>query len=130
LAPRARDAQIIDDFGNRMEMVMAGRIGNTMTINGRLAALLNVRAGERVRLRLFNAANARIFALVFRNHRPLIIAMDGQPVEPHEPLGGRVLLGPAMRVDLMIDMSGEPGSHHAVHDSFYPILSDAHVYPK
>jgi FtsP/CotA-like multicopper oxidase with cupredoxin domain len=114
------DAQIIDDFGSRMEMAMAGRIGNTVTVNGALPKPLNVRAGERVRLRLFNAANARIFGLVFRNHRPLIIAMDGQPVEPHEPLGGRVLLGPAMRLDLMIDMTAEPGSRHAVRDSFYP----------
>lgn len=114
------DGQIIDDFGNRMEMAMAGRIGNTVTVNGVPPAPLEVRAGERVRLRLFNAANARIFALVFRKHRPLIIAMDGQPVEPHAPPNGRVLLGPAMRLDLVIDMTGEPGSRHAVRDSFYP----------
>src|SRR3546814_487922 len=101
------DAQIVDDFGNRMEMSMAGRIGNTVTINGQLPTPLQVRSGERVRLRLFNAANARIFALVFRDHRPFIIAMDGQPVEPHEPPNGRVLLGPAMRLDLMLDMVGD-----------------------
>jgi len=115
-----RNAQIVNDFGGRMEMAMAGRIGNTVTINGTLPAPLQVRAGERVRLRLFNAANARIFALAFRNHRPLIIAMDGQPVEPHPPPGGRVLLGPAMRLDLLLDMIAEPGSRHAVRDSFYP----------
>ncbi|MEQ8229303.1 MAG: multicopper oxidase family protein [Rhodospirillales bacterium] len=114
-----KDAQIVDDFGNRMEMSMAGRIGNTVTINGRLPTPLNVRTGERVRLRLFNAANARIFALVFRNHRPFIIAMDGQPVEPHVPPNGRVLLGPAMRLDLMLDMVGEPGARYAIRDSFY-----------
>src|SRR3546814_4541995 len=90
-----------------MEMSMAGRIGNTVTINGQLPTPLQVRSGERVRLRLFNAANARIFALVFRDHRPFIIAMDGQPVEPHEPPNGRVLLGPAMRLDLMLDMRSE-----------------------
>src|SRR3546814_8593238 len=53
------DAQIVDDFGNRMEMSMAGRIGNTVTINGQLPTPLQARSGERVRLRLFNAANAR-----------------------------------------------------------------------
>jgi FtsP/CotA-like multicopper oxidase with cupredoxin domain len=114
-----RDAQIVDDFGERMEMAMAGRIGNAVTVNGGPSAPFRVRAGERVRLRLFNAANARIFALVFRNHRPLIIAMDGQPAEPHAPTNSRVLLGPAMRLDLLIDMTGEPGSRHAVRDSFY-----------
>lgn len=116
-----RDAQIIDDFGSAMEMAMAGRIGNTVTINGRVPDRLQVRAGERLRLRLFNAANARIFALVFRDHRPVIIAMDGQPIEPHEPPNGRVLIGPAMRVDLMIDMVGEPGARYPVRDSFYPL---------
>ena len=30
----ARDASIVDDFGSRMEATMAGRIGNTVTING------------------------------------------------------------------------------------------------
>ena len=113
------DAQIVDDFGNRMEIGMAGRIGNTVSINGRSPTNLKVRSGERIRLRLFNAANARIFALVFRDHRPFIIAMDGQPVEPHEPPNGRVLLGPAMRLDLMLDMVGDPGTRHAIRDSFY-----------
>jgi len=115
----SRDAQIVDDFGNHMDVGMAGRIGNTVTINGRLPEPLHVRAGERVRLRLLNAANGRVFGLVFRNHRPLIIAIDGQPVEPHEPPNGRVVLAPAMRVDLMLDMVGEPGTRHVVRDSFY-----------
>lgn len=114
------DAQIRDDFANPMDMSMAGRIGTTVSINGQAPAPLKVRAGERVRLRLFNAANARIFALVFRNHRPIVTAIDGQPVEPHEPSNGRVLVGPAMRMDLVIDMEGEPGSSYLVRDSFYP----------
>src|SRR3546814_5141124 len=49
------DAQIVDDFGNRMEMSMAGRIGKPVTINRQLPTPLQVRSGERVRLRLFNA---------------------------------------------------------------------------
>src|SRR3546814_14023477 len=107
------DAQIVDDFGNRMEMSMAGRIGNTVTINGQLPTPLQVRYGERVRLRLFNAANARIFALVFRDHSPFIIAMDGKPVAPHEPPHGLVLLGPALRLDLMPHTVGDSAGPHA-----------------
>ena len=75
--------------------------------------------GERVRLRLINAANARIFGLELQGHRPIVIALDGQPVEPHEPAGGRVVLGPAMRADLVIDMIGEPGERFTVADTFY-----------
>jgi FtsP/CotA-like multicopper oxidase with cupredoxin domain len=78
-----------------------------------------VRAGERLRLRLINAANARIFALEFQDHRPMVIALDGQPVAPHEPAGGRVILGPAMRADLVFDMTGRPGERFTVIDPFY-----------
>ena len=56
-----------------------------------------------------NAAIARIMALRFEGHRPVIVALDGQPCDPHEPADGRVLLGPAMRADVMLDMQGEPG---------------------
>ena len=77
-----------NDFGNLMEATMAGRIGNTVTINGRVPSELRVRVGERIRLRLINAASARIFSIRFTDHRPRVIALDGQPVEPHEPEGG------------------------------------------
>lgn len=115
----ARDASVVDDFGNRMESTMAGRIGNTVTINGRVPDTIRVRSGERLRLRLINAAPARIFGLEFPDHRPLIVAFDGQPIEPHGPSGGRIFLGPAMRADLVLDMTGEPGATTAVIDSFY-----------
>jgi FtsP/CotA-like multicopper oxidase with cupredoxin domain len=115
----ARDASIVNDFGNRMEVMMAGRIGNTVTINGRVPETIPVRAGERWRLRLINASPARIFGLEFKEHRPLIVALDGQPIEPHEPLERRVVLGPAMRADLVLDMRAEPNATAAVSDTFY-----------
>ncbi len=116
-------AAISDDFGNHMDVGMAGQIGNTVTVNGRVPATFDVRAGERIRLRLINAANARIFGLAFESHRPRVIALDGQPVEPHDPEGGRIILGPAMRADLVIDMSGRPGERFALTDSFYPTFA-------
>ena len=115
-----RNAQIHPDFGNMMDATHAGRIGNTVTINGVVPESDTVRAGERIRLRLVNVANARIFALEFAGHDPRIVAIDGQPVEPHAPEGDRVVVAPAMRVDLVIDMAGKPGERYAVHDRYYP----------
>lgn len=112
-------AEISNDFGNGHDMSHGGRVGNTVTINGAVPDAFAVRSGERIRLRLINAANARIFALEFQGHRPSIIALDGQPVTPHEPESGLVVLGPAMRVDLVLDMSGEPGSRTSITDRFY-----------
>lgn len=117
------DAQIASGFGNGMDAAMSGRVGNTVTLNGAISNQELVRAGERVRLRLVNASLARIMALRFEDHRPVIVAIDGQPCDPHEPDGGRLLLGPAMRIDLVIDMQGEPGRRYKVIDDFYDGLA-------
>ncbi|MGV1955517.1 multicopper oxidase family protein [Agrobacterium sp. 22-214-1] len=115
--------QIASGFGNRMEAAMSGRVGNTVTLNGTVSAAQPFRAGERVRLRLINASLARIMALRLEGHRPTVIAIDGQPCDPHEPETGRILLGPAMRVDLLLDLQGEPGRRYDVVDDFYDGLS-------
>jgi FtsP/CotA-like multicopper oxidase with cupredoxin domain len=116
-------AQIASGFGNGMDAAMSGRVGNTVTVNGAVSDDEPVRAGERIRLRLVNGSLARIMALRFEGHHPVIIAIDGQPCDPHEPDGGRLLLGPAMRIDVALDMQGEPGRRYRVVDDFYDGLS-------
>jgi FtsP/CotA-like multicopper oxidase with cupredoxin domain len=117
------EGQIAPGFGNSMEAAMSGRVGNMVTLNGTLPSDQPVLAGERIRLRLVNSSLARIMALRIEDHRPVIMAIDGQPCEPHEPEGGRLLLGPAMRIDLMLDMQGKPGDRCAVIDDFYDGLA-------
>ncbi len=113
------DASISGDFGNIHDVAHAGRLGNTVTLNGRVREEFWLRAGERIRLRLINAANARIFALSFGEHAPQVVAFDGQPVEPHRPVQDRVTLGPAQRVDIILEATGTPGRRFAVTDAFY-----------
>ena len=114
-----KTGQISDNFGHQHDAAHGGRLGNAVTVNGRLAGDVALRRGERIRLRLINAANARIFGLEFQNHRPIVIALDGQPVEPHAPDGDLVVLGPAMRADLILDASASNGRRFAVTDRFY-----------
>ncbi|MDP6345229.1 MAG: multicopper oxidase family protein [Alphaproteobacteria bacterium] len=114
------DGTISETFGNPMDLSHAGRIGNLATLNGRDSSTFAVRAGERLRLRIINAANARIFALVFEGHRPWVIALDGQPTAPHPPADNRLVVPPAGRVDVIIDLEGEPGGRYAVMDEAYP----------
>ena len=114
-----QEAAIAGGFGNMMDASHAGRLGNTVTINGRVPSQFTVRKGERIRLRLINAANARVMALAFEGHAPVVVAVDGHPVEPHAPEGGRVVLGPAMRADVVIDMGAAPDRPYPVVDSFY-----------
>lgn len=112
------DASISEDFGAAMDLSHGGRLGNTVTINGRIPEFEAVRAGERIRLRLINVANARIFALDFSGHRPVVIAQDGHGVQPHEPETGRIVIGPGMRVDLVLDLQGKPGEAFDIVDDF------------
>lgn len=118
----APDASHREDFDNLFDLTHAGRIGNTVTINGRFTAkdgALKVRSGERIRLRLVNTAVARIFRLHFERHAPRVIALDGQPVAPYAAEGG-VVLGPGMRADLVLDFPHKPGARAEVTDDFYP----------
>ncbi|MER9067888.1 multicopper oxidase family protein [Mesorhizobium sp. M0902] len=119
----AADGQIAGGFGSAMDASMSGRVGNVVTVNGTGPGDRSVQAGERVRLRLANASLARMMALRFEGHRPVVVAIDGQPCDPHEPEGGRLVLAPAMRIDIVLDMQGHPGSRHAVIDDFYDGLA-------
>jgi len=121
----APDASHREDFDSLFDLTHAGRIGNTVTINGRFTAkdgVLNVRSGERIRLRLVNTAVARIFRLHFERHAPRVIALDGQAVPPHAAEKG-VVLGPGMRADLVLDFPHAPGTRAEVTDDFYPRMA-------
>ena len=113
-----REVEIVPNFGDGHDMSHAGRIDNAVTINGRVSDAVSVRSGER--LRLINVANARNFALRFEEHDPVIIAIEGQPLEPHEPAGGTIVLAAAMRVDEILGCTQSPESETRVIDVFYP----------
>jgi len=112
------DASIRNDFNAGHDSSHAGRIGNVPTVNGRFRDVVQVRSGERLRIRLINASNARNFALNFGELQFSVIAIDGQPVAPFTP-DDPIVVGTAGRVDLIVDMMGEPGSDSPVTDHFY-----------
>jgi FtsP/CotA-like multicopper oxidase with cupredoxin domain len=113
------EGKISDDFGSRMDASHAGRLGNVVTINGRVPEQFAVRAGERIRMRLINVANARIFSLDFGGHKPMVVALDGHPIEPHVPSDRRVTLGPGARADIVLDCTGKPEQTYTIFDRFY-----------
>ncbi len=91
-----------------------GRIGNHLTVNSSPALELPVRTNERLRLRLVNAANARVLSLRFDRHAARVMAIDGQPAEPFVARNNRVTLGPGNRLDLFVDATLEPGASAAI----------------
>ena len=110
----------IAPFGRGMhDFAHGGRLGNTVTVNGRVTDGVPVTVGERIRLRLVNTANARIFRLSFTGHRPWLVAIDGHPIEPRRLEEGQLVIGPGSRADLIIDMEGKPGTTYSVVDDSF-----------
>lgn len=121
-----RDAQL-EPFGGMHDLSHGGRIGNVVTVNGLLATDEPVRTGERIRLRLINVANARLFAPHFPMPRVWVVALDGHPVAPFVPDEGRVWLAPGQRADLIIDMTGDAGEEIRVLDTAYGTRQTYHL---
>ena len=68
------DGQLAGKFGARHDQGHAGRLGNLITVNGVSGPEYPVRRNERIRLRLINAATARVLKLRLefepaKNHR-------------------------------------------------------------
>ena len=109
----------VEDFGRVESLGGGGRLGNLFMLNGTQAGAsrrLEIRKGERIRLRLINASSARIYLLDFVGHKPRVVAYDGQAVTPHEVAQGLLTLGPGSRVDLVLDGTGDPGQNFAIVD--------------
>ena len=103
------EAQIDQRFGAMGDRSHGGRLGNWVTINGASGWRREVRRHERLRLRLANAANARILVLELHGLEGWVVALDGQPLAAPEPVG-RLLLAPGQRADLIVDATAEEGS--------------------
>lgn len=102
-------AQIDPDFDFPMDRSHAGRFGNLIGTNGRYGYRLSARRGERLRLRLINAANARIFGLKLQGLTGWTVALDGMPFATPEPIDSEIVLAPAQRVDLIVDVTAAQG---------------------
>jgi len=111
--------QQVEDYGRILDIANQGRLGNQLLVNGLVAGAerkIEVRAGERLRLRLINGASARFFRLAIEGHAARIIAWDGQGVTPHPVPADGLPLGPGMRADLIIDCMEKPGQSFALRD--------------
>lgn len=101
--------QLDDDFEAMHDRSHAGRNGNYVVTNGTFGLTKRAKQNERLRLRLINTANARIFELQFSGIAGWVVALDGMPLARPEPLGKSLLIGPAQRADVIVDITAEQG---------------------
>ncbi|MEQ8334344.1 multicopper oxidase family protein [Nisaea sp.] len=102
-------AEIAEDFGAMHDWSHGGRIGNWITVNGNGYWSSEARQNDRLRLRLINASNARIFSLSLKGLSGWVVALDGQPLAVPET-AGQLVVAPAQRVDLIVDVTADAGT--------------------
>ena len=96
------DGTLIGGFGNMHDFAHGGRLGNFARA---IPSVGEVRTGDRIRLRLINAATARIFPLALSGLDGRIVALDGMPLT--DPRSFTELeLSPAQRIDIIGDVTG------------------------
>jgi FtsP/CotA-like multicopper oxidase with cupredoxin domain len=78
-----------------------GREGDTLLINGKEKAVINMNAGQTERWRLINSSSARYFFLHFGGRPFRIIATDGGLLEAAREVT-EALLTPAERIDILM----------------------------
>ena len=114
---RDSSGQVVEAFNTPHELMHDGRWGNAITVNGQSNPMLEVKSGERIRLRLLNSANGRIFRPDFSRLDAKLIAIDGMYLrEPLDPAG--LEIAPGNRVDLDITFSAASSERFPILDRF------------
>ena len=101
---------------------LAGGRGNTIVVNGTPNAVTRV-PGRRVRLRLLNGSNARIFNLSFSDRRSFQwIASEGGLLNAPVSLSS-ISLAPGERAEILVDFSdGKPVALQTAPDINLPVM--------
>ena len=93
----------LDSLGALRDWSHAGRLGNWLTVNGGSQPTFRLNRGEAYRLRLINAANARILQIDPSAIGAKLIGYDGFLFpQPRETKGEIIPVTPAQRVDLLL----------------------------
>ena len=111
--------QIAPQFNTRHDLAMDGRWGNAITINGQATTVLHVQPGERIRLRLLDSANGRVFVPDFGDLDAKIIAVDGLYLRAPIPARG-FELAPGNRLDIDLTFDRSSSTPLEIWDRFSP----------
>lgn len=114
----AEDGQIDPRFITRHDLAHDGRWGQVVTVNGVSDTTLSLRPGERLRVRLLNVANGRVFRPRFGALTAEVVAFDGRPTSKPLPIDA-LELAPGNRAD--VELSAPPSMENqkiVVEDTF------------
>ena len=116
----------IAPFGGLLED-HGGREGAVQLVNGRVTPTIAARAGERQRWRIVNAGSARFYRLTLGGSAFTILGTDeGRAAGPST--ANELFLVPGDRVDVLVDVTGEPGGTLVLTNERYPRGHGSGVY--
>lgn len=102
------DGQIDPRFVTRHDLAHDGRWGRHITVNGDTAHELRVAPGERIRIRLVNTSNGRVYRPDFGRLQARVIAVDGMyTARPLPARGFELAPGNRLDVDVVIPDEGD-----------------------
>jgi FtsP/CotA-like multicopper oxidase with cupredoxin domain len=97
------DGEIFPQFNTPHDLMHDGRWGNVVTVNGSTTERLDAAPGERLRLRLVNVANGRVFQLGLGGLDARVIAVDGlYTARPLDPAAFEIAPGNRLDLDVTI----------------------------
>ena len=96
------DGSLTDKFTDMHSVAQGGYMGNFACA---FLSQNQVKMGDRVRLRLINAATNRIFHTQVSGVRGSLVALDGMALSDPRPTT-ELVLAPAQRADLIVDIIG------------------------
>jgi len=110
--------QLDERFNTGHDLMHDGRWGNAITVNGKDSYRLEVKAGERLRLRFINTSNARVYKLDFGELFVKGFAVDGMLArEPFNAQGIELAPGNRLDVDVTVPMVSR-SYPYLIRDSF------------
>ncbi|HZV76156.1 MAG TPA: multicopper oxidase domain-containing protein [Candidatus Babeliales bacterium] len=129
--PRPVERGLAHDF---LEMISSWQIQsaaeNHFTLNGKeypATRALDVRAGERFRIRWINISGEEFHTMHTHGHYQQIIARDAAAVDYHD-VEDTVLVAPGQRIDVVVDANAKPGTW-LVHCHVMDHVEDANGMP-
>ena len=105
-------------------------VENHFTLNGKeypATKPLEVRAGERVRIRWINISGEEWHTMHTHGHDQHVIARDARAV-PFDDVQDTIALGPGQRADVIIEANAKPGTW-LIHCHVGDHVEDAHAMP-
>ncbi len=109
------DGSLSDEFTDMHSVAHGGYMGNFARA---FLSKDEVKIGDRVRLRLINAATNRIFPIAISGVTGSIVAFDGMALPTPRDMTDLVL-APAQRADVIVDVTGPVGFNMLTRDGSY-----------